>query len=183
MAGGESWRPPRPCEDYWWEWRHCRGLRHAFHHYYAHGQLPACARWRDDYTACRAWESGRAAAAQLCARAKEPEWRKSRNTPRCGRSGRARRLNGTFRSTKTMPSDATALLCLDLISATQQETLKLAAPLPQQARCCALLEEGIVGTSGPARWENKNKLGLLPASSGHSHWHSKGTTQIQYCGA
>lgn len=58
-------QPPRPCEDYWWEWRHCRGLRHAFHHYYAHGQLPACARWRDDYTACRAWESGRAAAAQV----------------------------------------------------------------------------------------------------------------------
>uniref|UniRef100_A0A8C8BEK6 Synaptic plasticity regulator PANTS n=1 Tax=Otus sunia TaxID=257818 RepID=A0A8C8BEK6_9STRI len=60
--------PPRPCEDYRWEWKHCRGLRHAFHHYYAHGELPACDRWRDDYEACRAWERGRAAAAQeaLC---------------------------------------------------------------------------------------------------------------------
>uniref|UniRef100_A0A8C4UQ24 Synaptic plasticity regulator PANTS n=1 Tax=Falco tinnunculus TaxID=100819 RepID=A0A8C4UQ24_FALTI len=58
-------KPPRPCEDYWWEWKHCRGLRHAFHHYYAHGELPACGRWRDDYEACRAWESGRAAAAQV----------------------------------------------------------------------------------------------------------------------
>ncbi|KAM7089605.1 synaptic plasticity regulator PANTS isoform 1-T1 [Ciconia maguari] len=68
MAGGEGWRPPRSCEDYWWEWKHCRGLRHAFHHYYAHGEMPACGRWRDDYEACRAWESGRAAAAQeaLC---------------------------------------------------------------------------------------------------------------------
>ncbi|NXW51118.1 CV039 protein, partial [Nyctiprogne leucopyga] len=58
-------QPPRPCEDYWWEWKHCRGLRHAFHHYYAHGELPACARWRDDYEACRAWETGRSAAAQV----------------------------------------------------------------------------------------------------------------------
>ncbi|XP_050174600.1 UPF0545 protein C22orf39 homolog isoform X1 [Myiozetetes cayanensis] len=61
-------QPPRPCEDYWGEWKHCRGLRHAFHHYYAHGELPACGRWREDYEACRAWERHRAAAAQeaLC---------------------------------------------------------------------------------------------------------------------
>ncbi|XP_064889154.1 synaptic plasticity regulator PANTS isoform X1 [Columba livia] len=65
MAGGGSWRPPRSCEDYWWEWKHCRGLRHAFHHYYTHGELPACGRWREDYEACRAWERGRAAAAQV----------------------------------------------------------------------------------------------------------------------
>ncbi|NXC48414.1 CV039 protein, partial [Penelope pileata] len=58
-------QPPRPCEDYWWEWKHCRGLRHAFHHYYAHGELPACGRWREDYDACRAWESSRSAAAQV----------------------------------------------------------------------------------------------------------------------
>ncbi|NXT25687.1 CV039 protein, partial [Syrrhaptes paradoxus] len=58
-------QPPRSCEDYWWEWKHCRGLRHAFHHYYVHGELPACGRWRDDYEACRAWERGRAAAAQV----------------------------------------------------------------------------------------------------------------------
>ncbi|NXD65905.1 CV039 protein, partial [Eolophus roseicapillus] len=58
-------QPPRSCEDYWWEWKHCRGLRHAFHHYYAHGELPTCDRWREDYEACRAWEKGRAAAAQV----------------------------------------------------------------------------------------------------------------------
>ncbi|NXT95922.1 CV039 protein, partial [Anhinga rufa] len=58
-------QPPRSCEDYWWEWRHCRGLPHAFRHYYAHGSLPACGRWREDYEACRAWESSRAAAAQV----------------------------------------------------------------------------------------------------------------------
>ncbi|XP_063206702.1 synaptic plasticity regulator PANTS isoform X1 [Chroicocephalus ridibundus] len=72
MAGGEGWRPPRPCEDYWWEWKHCRGLRHAFHHYYAHGELPACGRWRDDYEACRAWERGRTAAAQVRQRCRLP---------------------------------------------------------------------------------------------------------------
>ncbi|KFW78330.1 UPF0545 protein C22orf39, partial [Manacus vitellinus] len=37
----------------------------AFHHYYAHGELPACGRWREDYEACRAWERHRAAAAQV----------------------------------------------------------------------------------------------------------------------
>ncbi|NWS10027.1 CV039 protein, partial [Pachyramphus minor] len=58
-------QPPRPCEDYWGEWKHCRGLRHAFHHYYAHGELPSCGRWREDYEACRAWERHRAAAAQV----------------------------------------------------------------------------------------------------------------------
>ncbi|NXR51338.1 CV039 protein, partial [Hippolais icterina] len=58
-------QPPRPCEDYWGEWKHCRGLRHAFHHYYAHGELPDCSRWREDYEACRAWERDRAAAAQV----------------------------------------------------------------------------------------------------------------------
>ncbi|NXP09265.1 CV039 protein, partial [Thinocorus orbignyianus] len=56
-------QPPRPCEDYWWEWKHCRGLRYAFHHYYAHGELPACGRWKEDYEACRAWERDRSAAA------------------------------------------------------------------------------------------------------------------------
>ncbi|NXC83973.1 CV039 protein, partial [Cercotrichas coryphoeus] len=58
-------QPPRSCEDYWGEWKHCRGLLHAFHHYYAHGELPDCGRWREDYEACRAWERDRAAAAQV----------------------------------------------------------------------------------------------------------------------
>ncbi|NXH58125.1 CV039 protein, partial [Rhabdornis inornatus] len=58
-------QPPRSCEDYWGEWKHCRGLLHAFHHYYTHGELPDCGRWREDYEACRAWERDRAAAAQV----------------------------------------------------------------------------------------------------------------------
>lgn len=58
-------QPPRSCEDYWGEWKHCRGLRHAFHHYYAHGELPECGRWREDYEACRAWERDRSPAAQV----------------------------------------------------------------------------------------------------------------------
>ncbi|NWJ07063.1 CV039 protein, partial [Crypturellus undulatus] len=56
---------PRPCEDYWDEWKRCRGLRYAFHHYYAHGERPQCAQWREDYGACRAWESGGDAAAKV----------------------------------------------------------------------------------------------------------------------
>ncbi|NXI77190.1 CV039 protein, partial [Rhipidura dahli] len=64
-AGRVRPQPPRSCEDYWEEWKHCRGLRHAFHHYYAHGELPDCGRWREDYEACRAWERDRAAAAQV----------------------------------------------------------------------------------------------------------------------
>ncbi|XP_015733021.1 UPF0545 protein C22orf39 homolog [Coturnix japonica] len=64
MAGSDSWRPPRPCEDYWWEWKRCRGLRYAFHHYYAHGALPECGQWRDDYGACRAWERERTVTAR-----------------------------------------------------------------------------------------------------------------------
>ncbi|KAM6403926.1 synaptic plasticity regulator PANTS [Rhynochetos jubatus] len=83
MAGGGSWRPPRLCEDYWWEWKHCRGLRHAFHHYYAHGELPVCGRWRDDYEACRAWEKGRAAAAQeaLCKSERARVMEKQKHAP------------------------------------------------------------------------------------------------------
>ncbi|NWV84289.1 CV039 protein, partial [Dasyornis broadbenti] len=69
-------QPPRSCEDYWGEWKHCRGLRHAFHHYYAHGQLPSCGRWRDDYEACRAWERDRAASAQVPAPARVMEKQK-----------------------------------------------------------------------------------------------------------
>ncbi|NWI54720.1 CV039 protein, partial [Calyptomena viridis] len=56
---------PRSCEDYWWEWKHCRGLRHAFHHYYTHRELPACGRWQEDYEACCAWEGDRATSAQV----------------------------------------------------------------------------------------------------------------------
>ncbi|NWS54843.1 CV039 protein, partial [Chunga burmeisteri] len=76
-------QPPRSCEDYWWEWKHCRGLRHAFHHYYAHGELPACGRWLDDYEACRAWERGRAAAAQeaLCKSERARVMEKQKYTP------------------------------------------------------------------------------------------------------
>lgn len=81
-------QPPRSCEDYWGEWKHCRGLRHAFHHYYAHGELPDCGRWREDYEACRAWERDRAAAAQVPA--------PLRSRPARGSFGRGCRAWGGF---------------------------------------------------------------------------------------
>ncbi|NXT01938.1 CV039 protein, partial [Jacana jacana] len=73
-------QPPRSCEDYWWEWKHCRGLRHAFHHYYAHGELPACGRWKEDYEACRAWERDRSPAAKV-PHAPPPVMDREKHTP------------------------------------------------------------------------------------------------------
>ncbi|NWH70171.1 CV039 protein, partial [Piaya cayana] len=80
-AGSVCPQPPRSCEDYRWEWKHCRGLRHAFHHYYAHGQLPACGRWKDDYEACRAWESGRNNAARVRPRHRARVKEKQKHAP------------------------------------------------------------------------------------------------------
>ncbi|KAK3567842.1 hypothetical protein QTP86_027355 [Hemibagrus guttatus] len=51
------WRPPRACDVYWAEFKHCKSLRNRFHHYYAYGTSPVCLQWKDDYEACREWES------------------------------------------------------------------------------------------------------------------------------
>ncbi|CAG5924586.1 synaptic plasticity regulator PANTS [Menidia menidia] len=53
------WRPPRVCEDYWSEFRHCKSLTHFFHHYYAYGTTPSCQQWKEDYNYCREWEKHR----------------------------------------------------------------------------------------------------------------------------
>ncbi|XP_018412466.1 PREDICTED: UPF0545 protein C22orf39 homolog [Nanorana parkeri] len=52
----EQWRPPRDCNDYWDEWKHCKSLRHYFHYYYTHGEKPTCQQWKADYAACKEWE-------------------------------------------------------------------------------------------------------------------------------
>ncbi|XP_030638830.1 synaptic plasticity regulator PANTS [Chanos chanos] len=57
MAGSDlPWRPPRPCDYYWSEFRHCKSLRNRFHHYYVYGTFPSCEQWKEDYHMCREWE-------------------------------------------------------------------------------------------------------------------------------
>ncbi|XP_020776050.2 UPF0545 protein C22orf39 homolog [Boleophthalmus pectinirostris] len=51
------WRPPRTCEDYWSEFRHCKSLLNKFRHYYTYGDSPCCQQWREDYKNCKQWES------------------------------------------------------------------------------------------------------------------------------
>lgn len=61
-------QPPRPCEAYRAEWKLCRSARHFLHHYYVHGERPACEQWQRDLASCRDWEERRSAEAQqsLC---------------------------------------------------------------------------------------------------------------------
>ncbi|XP_045675696.1 UPF0545 protein C22orf39 homolog isoform X2 [Phyllostomus hastatus] len=65
MAEGAGWQPPRPCEAYRAEWKLCRSAGHFLHHYYVHGERPACEQWRRDLDSCREWEERRSAKAQL----------------------------------------------------------------------------------------------------------------------
>ncbi|KAM7415918.1 hypothetical protein PAMA_018131 [Pampus argenteus] len=51
-----KWRPPRACDDYWTEFKHCKSLWHRFHHYYTFGTSPSCHQWKVDYNNCRKWE-------------------------------------------------------------------------------------------------------------------------------
>ncbi|KAM9096088.1 UPF0545 protein C22orf39 homolog [Sarcophilus harrisii] len=50
------WRPPRSCEHYWAEWKHCRTIRNFLHHYYTYGETPSCDQWKRDYQNCQEWE-------------------------------------------------------------------------------------------------------------------------------
>uniref|UniRef100_A0A8I5UDT3 Synaptic plasticity regulator PANTS n=2 Tax=Pongo abelii TaxID=9601 RepID=A0A8I5UDT3_PONAB len=65
MADGSGWQPPRPCESYRAEWKLCRSARHFLHHYYVHGERPACEQWQRDLASCRDWEERRSAEAQV----------------------------------------------------------------------------------------------------------------------
>ncbi|XP_005794906.1 UPF0545 protein C22orf39 homolog [Xiphophorus maculatus] len=51
-----AWRPPRACEDYLSEFRHCKSFRNRFHHYYTYGTAPSCQQWKADYHNCSEWE-------------------------------------------------------------------------------------------------------------------------------
>ncbi|XP_041084331.1 UPF0545 protein C22orf39 homolog [Polyodon spathula] len=53
---GTAWRPPRACDDYWSEYKHCKSLLHRFHCYYTLGEAPSCQQWKADYYSCRDWE-------------------------------------------------------------------------------------------------------------------------------
>ncbi|XP_067395982.1 synaptic plasticity regulator PANTS isoform X2 [Emydura macquarii macquarii] len=59
MANSDVWRPPRTCEDYWSEWKHCKGIRNFFHNYYTYGEVPSCEQWKIDYSNCRQWEKSK----------------------------------------------------------------------------------------------------------------------------
>ncbi|KAG8455925.1 hypothetical protein GDO86_001933 [Hymenochirus boettgeri] len=56
MADKVCWRPPRDCDDYWYEWKHCKSLQNLFHNYYTYGKAPECQEWKRDYMTCRHWE-------------------------------------------------------------------------------------------------------------------------------
>ncbi|XP_074869004.1 synaptic plasticity regulator PANTS [Carettochelys insculpta] len=59
MADACVWRPPRRCEDYWSEWKHCKGIRNLFYNYYTYGKAPSCEQWKIDYSNCRKWEENK----------------------------------------------------------------------------------------------------------------------------
>lgn len=58
-------QPPRACEDYWSEFRHCKSLKNCFHHYYTYGTVPSCQQWKEDYHNCREWEKHRGTEAKV----------------------------------------------------------------------------------------------------------------------
>ncbi|XP_059193318.1 UPF0545 protein C22orf39 homolog [Centropristis striata] len=64
QSGQATWRPPRVCDAYWSEFKHCNSLRHSFHHYYTYGTSPSCQQWKEDYINCTEWEKHRGAAAK-----------------------------------------------------------------------------------------------------------------------
>ncbi|CAM4568093.1 synaptic plasticity regulator PANTS isoform X1 [Lepidochelys kempii] len=93
MADGGAWRPPRTCEDYWSEWKHCKGIRNLFHNYYTYGEAPSCEQWKIDYGNCRKWEKSKSPDAKesLCKseRARilekqkyDPVWKLRKSPPR-----------------------------------------------------------------------------------------------------
>ncbi|KAM8961523.1 synaptic plasticity regulator PANTS [Pelodytes ibericus] len=64
MAARDRWRPPRDCNDYWAEWKHCKSLRNRFHNYYTYGTPPMCEEWKTGYIACNEWQNTRSSEAK-----------------------------------------------------------------------------------------------------------------------
>ncbi|KAJ4942605.1 hypothetical protein JOQ06_012459 [Pogonophryne albipinna] len=56
--------PPRACDNYWEEFKHCVSWSNGFHHYYTYGTVPSCQQWKNDYNDCREWEERRSAEAK-----------------------------------------------------------------------------------------------------------------------
>ncbi|KAG2470716.1 UFD1 protein, partial [Polypterus senegalus] len=63
--------PPRPCDDYWSEFKHCRSFQHLFHSYYTFGSAPSCQQWKLDYYSCQEWEKHHSAQAKDALQASE----------------------------------------------------------------------------------------------------------------
>ncbi|XP_033946251.1 synaptic plasticity regulator PANTS [Pseudochaenichthys georgianus] len=59
-----AWRPPRACDNYWEEFKHCVSWSNGFHHYYTYGTVPSCQQWKNDYNDCREWEERRSSEAK-----------------------------------------------------------------------------------------------------------------------
>ncbi|XP_056628698.1 UPF0545 protein C22orf39 homolog [Triplophysa dalaica] len=53
---GSNWRPPRECDVYLSEFKHCRSLWNRFHEYYTYGKVSDCQQWKVDYNSCKEWE-------------------------------------------------------------------------------------------------------------------------------
>ncbi|XP_058492169.1 UPF0545 protein C22orf39 homolog isoform X2 [Solea solea] len=59
LSGQRSWRPPRSCDNYWSEYKHCKSMGSRFNHYYTYGTFPSCQQWKEDYYSCKEWENHR----------------------------------------------------------------------------------------------------------------------------
>ncbi|XP_032632923.1 synaptic plasticity regulator PANTS isoform X2 [Chelonoidis abingdonii] len=92
-ALGLDKEPPRTCEDYWSEWKHCKGIRNLFHNYYTYGEAPSCEQWKIDYGNCRKWEKSKSPDAKesLCKSERvrilekqkyDPVWQLRKSPPR-----------------------------------------------------------------------------------------------------
>ncbi|CAI5797359.1 Chromosome 22 open reading frame 39 [Podarcis lilfordi] len=83
MADSDTWRPPRACNDYWSEWKHCKSIPNLFHYYYTYGEAPSCKQWKRDYENCKAWEKTRSSEAKdsLCKSERERVMEKQKYAP------------------------------------------------------------------------------------------------------
>uniref|UniRef100_A0A8D0BSD3 Synaptic plasticity regulator PANTS n=1 Tax=Salvator merianae TaxID=96440 RepID=A0A8D0BSD3_SALMN len=75
--------PPRSCDDYWFEWKHCKSIRNLFHHYYVYGERPTCQQWKTDYKNCQEWEKSKSALAKdsLCESERKRVMEKQKHEP------------------------------------------------------------------------------------------------------
>ncbi|MBN3306834.1 CV039 protein, partial [Amia calva] len=87
-------QPPRSCDDYWSEYKHCKSLMNRFHHYYTFGKSPSCKQWKTDYYTCVDWERHQDTAAKDALRQSER-----------ARLAQQRQHDPVWKLRKTPPSD------------------------------------------------------------------------------